>query len=162
MVAVIHKTAAFSWKELMKLAQHLQEAMRMLPVLGDGTNRTTQRDMVIGNYNIPKGTMVWIPFNAVFNSSHNWREPDRYWPVSRQLPSASLQVPSQAAPCISLWLGCCRTEDPAWGGGRSDGSRQVQRMPLLLTMHPNKQGPFECTPMLQARLTSQLQQSQRH
>ena len=57
----------------------------MLPVLGDGTNRTTQQDIRIGNYEIPKDTMVWIPFNAVFNSPRNWQQPERYWPVQSAL-----------------------------------------------------------------------------
>ena len=37
-----------------------QEAMRLMPVLTDGTNRTAGRDMRIGPHRIPAGTMVWV------------------------------------------------------------------------------------------------------
>lgn len=56
--------------------------MRLLPVLSDGTNRTAKHDIILGGHHIPKGTMIWIPFNALFNSPHNWEAPGRYWPVS--------------------------------------------------------------------------------
>ena len=68
----------------------LQEAMRMLPVLADGTNRTTHKDVIVGGYRIPKNTMIWIPFAALFNSPANWEEPERYWPVS--CAAQSIQV----------------------------------------------------------------------
>ncbi|EIE18620.1 cytochrome P450, partial [Coccomyxa subellipsoidea C-169] len=48
----------------------VQESMRMLPVLADGTNRTTVRDTWLGRHLIPRGTMVWarakrfLPFSA--------------------------------------------------------------------------------------------------
>ena len=59
----------------------LQEAMRMLPVLADGTNRTTTADTRLGPYTIPKGTMVWVPLMGLFNSPRNWADPDKYMPV---------------------------------------------------------------------------------
>lgn len=58
-----------------------QEAMRMLPVLADGTNRTTTSDSRLGPYLIPRGTMVWVPLKGLFNSPHNWPDPDTYKPV---------------------------------------------------------------------------------
>ena len=61
--------------------------MRMLPVLADGTNRTTVRDTRLGPHLIPKGTMVWAPLKATFNSPHLWDHPDQYIPV-RAHPSA--------------------------------------------------------------------------
>ncbi len=59
----------------------LQEAMRMLPVLADGTNRTTTADTRLGPYTIPKGTRVWVPLMGLFNSPRNWADPDKYMPV---------------------------------------------------------------------------------
>ena len=63
----------------------LQEAMRMLPVLADGTNRTTTADIRLGSYTIPKGTMVWVPLMGLFNSPRNWADPDKYMPVEYPL-----------------------------------------------------------------------------
>lgn len=53
----------------------------MLPVLTGGTNRTTVKPTRIGPVTVPAGTMVWIPFSALFNSPHNWEAPDVYNPV---------------------------------------------------------------------------------
>ena len=55
--------------------------MRLYPVTGDGTNRITTRDTRIGQYLLPKGTMVWVPFSAAFNSPHNFSKADDYVPV---------------------------------------------------------------------------------
>ena len=66
----------------------MQESMRLLPVLADGTNRTTTKDTRIGQHLIPKGTMVWIPLKATFNSPHLWDSPDKFLPVSQNLSSA--------------------------------------------------------------------------
>ena len=59
----------------------LHEARRMLPVLTDGSNRTAQQDVTLGGHDIPKGTMVWLFFNGLFNSTATWGDPDVYRPV---------------------------------------------------------------------------------
>jgi len=64
----------------------LQEAMRLYPVTGDGTNRITTKDIMLGQYLIPKGTMVWVPFSAMFNSPHNFSRVDEYVPVRYSPP----------------------------------------------------------------------------
>ena len=53
----------------------------MLPVLTDGSNRTAQQDVVLGGHRIPKGTMVWLFFNGLFNSTASWGDPAVYRPV---------------------------------------------------------------------------------
>ena len=53
----------------------------MMPVLSDGSNRTAQQDLRLGGHTIPKGTMVWLFFNSLFNSARNWEEPAAYRPV---------------------------------------------------------------------------------
>lgn len=70
----------------------VQEAMRMYPVTCDGTNRIATRDVRLGGHFIPKGTMVWLPFSAMFNSPHNFEQPDRYMPV--RPPSRHWRVPA--------------------------------------------------------------------
>lgn len=67
----------------------VQESMRMLPVLADGTNRTTVRDTWLGRHLIPRGTMVWVPLKATFNSPHLWDRPDQFIPVTA-LPEMGL------------------------------------------------------------------------
>ena len=65
----------------------------MLPVLADGTNRTTTADIRLGQHLIPKGTMVWVPLTGLFNSPHNWADPGQYIPARPHLlltPSTSL------------------------------------------------------------------------
>ena len=71
--------------------------MRMLPVLADGTNRTTTADTRLGPHMIPKGTMVWVPLMGLFNSPRNWADPDKYRPVN---------LPQRAIVCRNEL--CCR------------------------------------------------------
>ena len=59
----------------------LQESMRMLPVLADGSNRTTTRDTWLGSHLIPRGTMVWVPLKGTFCSPHTWDRPEEFIPV---------------------------------------------------------------------------------
>jgi hypothetical protein len=72
----------------------------MLPVLADGTNRTTTSDTRLGPYLIPRGTMVWVPLKGLFNSPHNWPDPDTYKPVR------SYTLLYCKAPCPSLLYPC--------------------------------------------------------
>ncbi|KAK9807492.1 hypothetical protein WJX72_000759 [[Myrmecia] bisecta] len=75
-----------------------KESMRMLPVLTDGTNRTTDKDMLLGGHLIPAGTMIWIPFNALFNSPHNWDQPMVYRPERWSEPGAEYAKAPQQSP----------------------------------------------------------------
>ncbi|CAK0783590.1 hypothetical protein CVIRNUC_006789 [Coccomyxa viridis] len=74
----------------------IKEAMRMLPVLADGTNRTTTADTRLGPYTIPKGTMVWVPLMGLFNSPRNWADPDKYMPDRWEDPLAEYALPRDA------------------------------------------------------------------
>ncbi|KAK9846641.1 hypothetical protein WJX81_008242 [Elliptochloris bilobata] len=60
--------------------QAIKEAMRLMPVLTDGTNRTTLRATQLGVHSIPAGTMVWVPFGATFASPQSWERPGEYLP----------------------------------------------------------------------------------
>ncbi|KAK9905036.1 hypothetical protein WJX75_008344 [Coccomyxa subellipsoidea] len=75
----------------------IKESMRMLPVLADGTNRTTVRDTRLGPHLIPKGTMVWVPLKATFNSPHLWDRPDQYIPVTAEAGKQSMPDASSEA-----------------------------------------------------------------
>ena len=87
----------------------------MLPVLSDGSNRTAQQDVWLGGHLIPKGTMVWLFFNGMFNSSRNWDNPASYCPVP--IPGFSWYIVSEAGlmhfwecewrACKQALLQCC-------------------------------------------------------
>lgn len=58
-----------------------QESMRMLPVLS-GTNRMSDKDIMLGGYLIPRNTMIWCNLNAAMNNPAIWENPDVFLPVS--------------------------------------------------------------------------------
>jgi len=62
-----------------------------MPVLTDGTNRTTRTPLQLGPHAIPAGTMVWVPFGATFGSARSWERADEYLPAR----------PSVPLPCLS-------------------------------------------------------------
>jgi len=81
----------------------------MLPVLADGTNRTTTSDTKLGPHLIPKGTMVWVPLKGLFNSPHNWLDPDQYKParLAHAQPAACSLISTQLRACncpVEYWL----------------------------------------------------------
>ena len=73
----------------------------MLPVLSDGSNRTAQQDVRLGGRLIPKGTMIWLFFNGMFNSSRNWDSPASYRPVPDPGFGWSMVWGEAAGSCIS-------------------------------------------------------------
>lgn len=58
-----------------------QEAMRVKPVASTGTTRVSKRDMQLGRYLIPAGTLIICPFDAVHHNELNWENADSFWPV---------------------------------------------------------------------------------
>lgn len=72
-----------------------QEAMRVKPVASTGSSRLTKRDLRLGGYDIPAGTLVIAPFDAVHHSPLNWDDPDAFKPVGA--PSAASSKAKNAA-----------------------------------------------------------------
>eukprot|EP00879_Flechtneria_rotunda_P000943 GHRR01001075.1.p1 GENE.GHRR01001075.1~~GHRR01001075.1.p1 ORF type:complete len:417 (+),score=135.67 GHRR01001075.1:964-2214(+) len=66
-------------KSLPYLTACAKEAMRMLPVVSLMA-RVTGRDMQVGQYKVPEGTLVATPLFAVHNTVHNWEQPERFKP----------------------------------------------------------------------------------
>ncbi|XP_050395928.1 cytochrome P450 1A1 [Patella vulgata] len=58
----------------------LHESMRLCPVLPIGLPHTTRCDTTIGEYEIPKGTMVAINHWALHNDPEVWKDPDVFRP----------------------------------------------------------------------------------
>lgn len=58
-----------------------QESMRMLPVLS-GTNRMSDKDIMLGGYLIPRNTMIWCNLNATMSNPAIWENPEVFLPVS--------------------------------------------------------------------------------
>ncbi|KAG2494403.1 hypothetical protein HYH03_007455 [Edaphochlamys debaryana] len=50
----------------------IQEAMRLMPPASGGTARQASREVKLGGYTVPKGTMLWIPVYALQRSPHVW------------------------------------------------------------------------------------------
>ncbi|GLC34196.1 hypothetical protein PLESTM_000168400 [Pleodorina starrii] len=76
----------------------IQEALRLMPPAGGGTVRTVPRDTKLAGYDVPAGTVVWIPFYALQRSKGVWGpdanefRPDR-WLAPQGLGPAQDQAP---------------------------------------------------------------------
>ena len=82
----------------------------MLPVLADGTNRTTASDVRLGPHLIPKGTMVWVPLKGLFNSPHNWADPEQYNPVRAYPVGMPLELPTLWQKCTEMMYVNCQAQ----------------------------------------------------
>eukprot|EP00882_Tetradesmus_deserticola_P015170 GHRQ01016154.1.p1 GENE.GHRQ01016154.1~~GHRQ01016154.1.p1 ORF type:complete len:527 (+),score=223.12 GHRQ01016154.1:158-1738(+) len=70
------------WEDLKRLPYLIaatKEAMRMLPVVSV-MGRVAGKDMAVGPYKVPAGTVVGTPLFAIQNSSHNWEKPEEFIP----------------------------------------------------------------------------------
>ncbi len=54
--------------------------MRCLPVLS-GTNRMSDKDIMLGGYLIPRNTMIWCNLNATMSNPDLWDRPEAFFPV---------------------------------------------------------------------------------
>lgn len=72
----------FQWEDLKSLpylTACVKEAMRMLPVVSIMA-RVAGRDMHVGPYKVPAGTLVATPLFAIHNTIHNWDQPEQFMP----------------------------------------------------------------------------------
>uniref|UniRef100_A0A383W692 Cytochrome P450 n=1 Tax=Tetradesmus obliquus TaxID=3088 RepID=A0A383W692_TETOB len=76
-------------KQLPYLIAATKEAMRMLPVVSV-MGRVAGKDMSVGPYKVPAGTVVGTPLFAIQNSSHNWDRPEEF------IPERWLDVPVES------------------------------------------------------------------
>eukprot|EP00879_Flechtneria_rotunda_P009548 GHRR01009994.1.p1 GENE.GHRR01009994.1~~GHRR01009994.1.p1 ORF type:complete len:439 (+),score=146.14 GHRR01009994.1:585-1901(+) len=70
------------WEDLKRLPYLIaatKEAMRMLPVVSV-MGRVAGKDMCVGPYKVPAGTVVGTPLFAIQNTVHNWERPDEFMP----------------------------------------------------------------------------------
>ena len=78
----------------------------MCPSAADGSFRGTKRQTRLGGYDVPKGTVVWVPLYSLHNSRHNWQDADKYLPVSPPTCEAACQgqlhIPSFSK-CLIIW-----------------------------------------------------------
>lgn len=61
----------------LKAVQH--ESQRLLPAIG-GMSRVTQKDMVLGGYQVPKGTKVSMLWTSSMRSERNFEQADKFLP----------------------------------------------------------------------------------
>jgi len=73
------KVAEEDYDKLDYLQACINESHRLSSVVFD-TLRICEEDIEIGEFNIPKGTPVWIPFSEVNTNAKLWEEPQKYIP----------------------------------------------------------------------------------
>ncbi len=64
----------------------LQEAMRLLPVAGEGSFRYSGKDVRLGNLTVPSGIFIWAFFLGTFTHPDLWDDPDDFRPVGALNP----------------------------------------------------------------------------
>ncbi|KAL3140970.1 hypothetical protein ABBQ32_005492 [Trebouxia sp. C0010 RCD-2024] len=58
----------------------VKEVMRLHPTAPMGSAREAVKDMVVGGYRVPKGTVLSMPPYALQLSPHNFTAPEKFWP----------------------------------------------------------------------------------
>ncbi|KAK6186055.1 hypothetical protein SNE40_008165 [Patella caerulea] len=76
----------------------LHESMRLYPVVPMGLPHTTRCDTTIGEYEIPKGTLVMINHWALHHDPEAWKDPDVF------RPERFLDVDGKLAPKTMSWI----------------------------------------------------------
>ncbi|XP_050395453.1 steroid 17-alpha-hydroxylase/17,20 lyase [Patella vulgata] len=76
----------------------LHESMRLCPVAPLGLPHATRCDTTIGEYEIPKGTMVMINHWALHHDPENWKDPEIF------RPERLLDSDGKLAPKSMSWL----------------------------------------------------------
>ncbi|KAF5832072.1 cytochrome P450 [Dunaliella salina] len=74
----------------------LKESMRLHTVVASGAFRQAPKDVMLGGWHIPKGSVVWIPLHAVSNSIHNFTKPEVFDPERwlGELPTGGKPTPA--------------------------------------------------------------------
>ncbi|KAF5831099.1 cytochrome P450 [Dunaliella salina] len=74
----------------------LKESMRLHTTAATGTVRVCPKNAMLGGWQIPKGSVVWLPFHAMHNSIHNFSAPEVFDPERwlGQLPTGGKPNPT--------------------------------------------------------------------
>ncbi|KAI9010556.1 cytochrome P450 [Hyaloraphidium curvatum] len=67
-------------RKLPYLDASIKEALRIMPVAGVGLPREADRDLDLGGYLIPKGTMIGVAVFALHRSPKLWQRAGEFWP----------------------------------------------------------------------------------
>jgi cytochrome P450 len=79
-----------TWDDMWGLpyfAAVLKESMRLHAIVATtSTIREADRDVELGGYHVPKGTVVWAPLTCLHCSAHNWEDPLTFKPERWLVP----------------------------------------------------------------------------
>jgi len=93
--------AATDVAKLPYLASVIKEAMRVNPAIPQ-VNRETIKDLVLGGYAVPKGTLLFLSVGGMHTSSFNFTEPHKFWPERWETKEA---VPKDDLHPKATWAG---------------------------------------------------------
>ncbi|KAL3140969.1 hypothetical protein ABBQ32_005491 [Trebouxia sp. C0010 RCD-2024] len=108
----------------------VKEAMRLHPTAPMGTAREAVKDMVVGGYRVPKGTVLSMPPYALQLSPHNFTAPDKFWP-GRWLKASDNPEESDSDYPDATPMGNRRNIAASWNAF-SMGPRNCSGQPLAL------------------------------
>ena len=74
------------------LKECIREAMRLHPVGAAGSLRVTSRDFVVDSYNIPRGSVVLIPYYAIQRDAKVFARPDDFLPDRWTSPTPEMDA----------------------------------------------------------------------
>ncbi|GAX82238.1 hypothetical protein CEUSTIGMA_g9666.t1 [Chlamydomonas eustigma] len=82
-----------TWEDLWGLPYFtavLKESMRLHAIVATtSTIREADRDVELGGYYVPKGTVVWAPLTCLHCSAHNWEDPLAFKPERWLVPKGA-------------------------------------------------------------------------
>ncbi|KAF5833230.1 cytochrome P450 [Dunaliella salina] len=85
------------WNAMPYLNMVLKESMRIHPAVAFGVPRETSQDLNVGGYHIKRGTFIWMPFYATFNSRMNFSNPELFDPGRWRSSGTPFPTPASEA-----------------------------------------------------------------
>ncbi|GBF93726.1 cytochrome P450 [Raphidocelis subcapitata] len=132
-------------KRLPYLTAVAKEAMRMLPVVSL-MGRVAERQVKVGPYVIPAGTVVGTPLFAIHNAKRNWDAPHEFRPERWLGVPVETFVYNSAAAAVAAGEGGCGSEGAEGGadGAPTKLAAAAAASKEGITYMPFSDGPRSC------------------